>query len=215
MSSEPASYEARLAADRRWALEDASEYLRGRGTVHEALRRITTRLTELGIPYAVVGGLALFQHGYRRFTEDIDLLVTEDGLRRAHAALRGRGYRPRHEGARALRDTLSGVAIEFLVAGQFPGDGRPQPVAFPDPAECSTVVDGVAYLNLDQLVELKLASGLSSAGRIRDLADALELIRTLDLPAAFADRLDPSVRDKFAELRAAAEEPEPGESGPP
>lgn len=204
MASGPASYEARLAADRRWALEDASEFLRGHGTVHDALRRITTRLHALGIPYAVVGGLALFQHGYRRFTEDVDLMVTRDGLARIQAELRGRGYRPKHEDARNLRDTETGVAIEFRVTGQFPGDGRPQPVAFPDPAECSTVVDGVAYLNLDKLVELKLASGLSAPGRLRDLADVLELIRALGLPAGFAERLDPSVQAKYAELHAAA-----------
>ena len=44
--------------------------------VHKTLRKITTRLGDLGIPYALVGGMAMFFHGYRRFTEDVDLLVT-------------------------------------------------------------------------------------------------------------------------------------------
>ena len=40
--------------------------------VHQALRKITRRLEELGISYAIVGGMAMFLHGYRRFTEDVD-----------------------------------------------------------------------------------------------------------------------------------------------
>lgn len=200
----PVDYELRLAADLRWALEDAGEFLRGQGTVHQALRRVTERLDRLGIEYAVAGGLALFRHGYRRFTEVVGLLVTEEGLRALHDQLRGRGYRPAFEGSRHLRDTATRLAIEFLVTGQFPGDGRPQPVAFPDPGTCSTVVDGIAYLNLDRLIELKLAAGQSAPHRLRDFADVLELIAALDLPEEFAERLDESVRAKYRELHAAA-----------
>lgn len=190
--SGPVDYELRLAADLRWAFEDAGDFLRGQGTVHQALRRVTERLDRLGIAYAVAGGLALFRHGYRRFTEDVDLLVTEEGLRRLNG------------GKRHLRDTETGVAIEFLVTGHYPGDGRPQPVAFPDPGSSATVVDGIAYLNLDRLIELKLAAGLSAPHRLRDFADALELIAALDLPAEFAERLDELVRAKYHELHAAA-----------
>jgi hypothetical protein len=27
----------------------------------------------------------------------------------------------------------TGVCVEFVVAGEYPGDGKPKPVAFPDP----------------------------------------------------------------------------------
>ena len=40
------------------------------------VQRISRRLDELGIPFVVVGGIAMFHHGFRRFTEDVDLLVT-------------------------------------------------------------------------------------------------------------------------------------------
>lgn len=33
-----------------------------------------------------------------------------------------------------MRDTENEVPIDVLIAGDFPGDGRPKPVAFPDPA---------------------------------------------------------------------------------
>ena len=67
-------YETRLDRDRQWALSEASDFFLGKGGVQESLRRISKRLDELSIPYAVAGGMALFQHGHRRFTEDIDVL---------------------------------------------------------------------------------------------------------------------------------------------
>ena len=54
--------------------------------------------------------------------------------------------------------------------------------------------------SLEKLVELKLASGMTNPGRIRDLADVQELIRVLRLDAAFTEKLDPYVRPKYAEL---------------
>ena len=104
--------------------------------VHKALRRITRRLDESGIPYAVAGGMALFFHGYRRFTEDVDILVTREGLQTIHAELEGRGYLPPFTGSKNLRDAEFGVRIEFLVAGEYPGDGKPKPVAFPTRRVC-------------------------------------------------------------------------------
>jgi hypothetical protein len=68
--------------------------------VHKTLRRITQKLDELSIPYALVGGMALFFHGLRRFTEDVDILVNRDGLKTIHERLEGRGYMPRLREAR-------------------------------------------------------------------------------------------------------------------
>jgi len=167
--------------------------------VHKALEAIARRLQELGIPYAIAGGIALFFHGYRRFTEDVDILVTAEGLREIHHHLAGLGYLPPFTGSQNLRDTASGVRIEFLVTGHYPGDGKPKPVAFPDPAAASVEIDGIQVLRLETLIELKLASG-TTPGRRRDLADVQELIRILTLPADFAERLDPSVRDLYREL---------------
>ena len=106
----------------------------GEDKVHQALHRISSRLDELGIPYAVAGGMALNAHGFRRATVDVDVLVTSEGLQRVHEALEGLGYVPPFTGSKNLRDAESSVRIEFLVTGQFPGDGKPKPVAFPDPA---------------------------------------------------------------------------------
>jgi hypothetical protein len=193
-------YEKRLDRDPRWALEEGSRHFEERSGVHEALRRITQRLEALGVPYAVAGGMALFAHGLRRFTEDVDILVTRDALKTIHQNLDGLGYRPPFAGSKNLRDAELGVRVEFLVAGQFPGDGKPKPIAFPDPAAVAVERDGVKYLKLPALIELKLASGMTSGERIKDLADVQELIKLLDLPLDFGAGLHPYVQGKFEEI---------------
>jgi hypothetical protein len=189
-------------------LSEGSRFLGGEGSVHEALKRITSRLDELGVAYSIAGGMALFRHGFRRFTEDIDLLVTPEGLATIHARLDGLGYARAFAGAKNLRDAELGVKVEFLVTGQYPGDGKPKPVAFPDPSAASVTLDGRRYLRLPALVELKLASGISAPHRLKDLADVLELIRAAKLPAELETELDPYVREKYRELWAVAQAPE-------
>jgi hypothetical protein len=181
-------------------MDEASEFLEGKGAVHQTLRRIARRLNELGIPYAVVGGLSLFAHGYQRFTKDVDLLVTREGLTRIHKELEGLGYKPVFRGSKNLQDTESRVNVEFLVAGQFPGDGKEKPVAFPDPDLAAVEIDGIRYLNLRALVELKLASGMTNSGRLRDVTDVMELVRILNLPRDFSEQLAPFVQQKYVEV---------------
>src|SRR4051794_23227568 len=70
-------YERRLNEDLGWALKEGSRHFEEKSAVHDALRRIAQRLDELGIPYAIAGGMALFMHGYRRMTDDVDILVAK------------------------------------------------------------------------------------------------------------------------------------------
>jgi hypothetical protein len=193
-------YESRLGQDARWALSEGGRHFDGKSDVHAALRRICGRLDELNIPYAVVGGMALFQHGFRRFTEDVDILVTRDDLKVVHEKLTGLGYVPLFAGSKNLRDTESGVRIEFLLTGDYPGDGKEKPVAFPNPADVGELRDGVRVLNLPSLVELKLASGMTGSDRMKDLADVQELIKVLSLPADLEEQLSPYVRTRYREL---------------
>ena len=194
------TYEKLLSENRRWAFREGSVHFEKGSRVHQTLERIAKRLEELGIPYTVAGAMAMFQHGYRRFTEHVDILVSPEGLAKIHAELEGRGYVPPFAGSKNLRDAETGVRIEFLVAGQYPGDGLPKPVVFPDPSQARTEQDGYYFLPLKDLIELKLASGLSSPGRLKDLADVQEMIRVLKLPAQFADSLDGSVSAEFRRL---------------
>lgn len=168
--------------------------------VFQAPYNLAGRLKSLGIPYAVAGGMALFHHGLRRFTECVDILVTNSDLKLIHEKLSGLGYVSPFANSRNFRDAQNGVRIEFLATGDFPGDGKPKPVAFPKPQDVSFDSDGVSYINLPKLVELKLASGMTNPGRLKDLADVLELIKKLGLPIRFASQLNPFVQYKFRQL---------------
>lgn len=194
------TYEQQLDARPNWALEQGSMHFDEKSAVHRSLHKIAAKLDELGIPYAVAGGMALFAHRVRRFTEDVDILVTPEGLKATHEQLEGLGYVPPFQNSKQLRDTETGVRIEFLVSGQYPGDGKPKPVAFPDPDAASVDIGGIRYLQLPKLVELKLASGMTNAARLKDLGDVQEIIRLLKLPADFELQLDDYVREKYREL---------------
>jgi hypothetical protein len=92
-----------------------------------------------------------------------------------------------------------------LVTGEYPGDGKPKPVRFPEPLAVSVERDGIAYLNLPTLVELKIASGMSNPDRLKDLADVQEVIKILKLDRGFSAELNPFVREKFEELWRASQ----------
>jgi hypothetical protein len=207
------TYEARLRAGLGAVAEAAGDFFMGKGDLRRALLRLARELDGQEIPYCVVGAMALGGHGFSRMTEDVDVLVSAKGLSRFRERLVGRGYAAAHPGAtRTFRDTETGVRIEFLVAGEFPGDGRPKPVAFPDPERVASIVEqGVRFVALEPLLELKLASGISAPHRLRDLADAQDLIRVLALGPELSERLDPSVRARYLELWRAVRDapPEP------
>ncbi|HEY0478051.1 MAG TPA: hypothetical protein VGD37_11030 [Kofleriaceae bacterium] len=183
----------------------AQRFFMGTAEVQNALKKLTGVLDAAGIPYAIAGAMALNEHGYVRVTVDVDVLLTRDGLERLKQAVLGRGYVEKFPGSKGLRDTEHGVTIDVLLAGEFPGDGKPKSVRFPDPAAVAVRGEHGAFLPLETLIELKLASGLSAPHRLKDLADVLELIRAAGLPESLADRLDASVRAKYHELWTAAQ----------
>jgi hypothetical protein len=202
--SEGGSYEADLRTSLDAALREASAYFVREGRLHQSLRRLVSRLQAEEIAYALVGSLALGEHGYVRMTEDIDVLLTAAGLERFRERLLGRGYVGTYPGAlRSFRDAESGVRIEFLISGEFPGDGKPKAVSFPDPEVAAQEVNGIRVLKLAKVVELKLASGMSAPHRLRDLADVQEIIKACDLDEQFAAQLDPSVRATYLDLQRA------------
>jgi hypothetical protein len=195
-------YEERLRREPRWAMTESDRFFRGDSGLHETLRTLAAKLDELGIPYAVIGGMALTALGYARMTEDIDVLVTRADLKKIHSALVGLGYRRLFEGSKSLRDTNTNVKIEFVLTGDFPGSGRPQPVSFPDPAHADPHVrDGVKFIGLHRLIELKLASGLTGGpDRAKDLVDVQQLIKLLRLPRSLDREVHEAVRAKYHEL---------------
>lgn len=172
----------------------------GDADVQRALVKIVAELEAAQIPYAIAGAMALNRYGYRRVTTDVDLLLTKAGLETLKERILGRGYLEKFPGSKGMRDTEHNVGIDILIAGDFPGDGKPKPVSFPDPAAVAVADGSARYLPLPKLIELKLASGLSAAHRVKDIADVVELIRAVKLPRELGAGLDASVRGKYDEL---------------
>ena len=180
---------------------EGRRYFMGEGKLNDALSRLVNDLRDHEIDYMVIGALALLAYGYARFTEDIDVILTPEGLERFHRELVGLGYVPAFEGARKrLRSTQDGTPIELIATGEYPGDGKPKPITFPRPSENSVEIDGVKFPTLEKLIELKLASGMTAPDRLKDLADVQELIKIRGLTAELGDKLDPYVREKYLEL---------------
>jgi hypothetical protein len=204
------TYEDKLNRDTQWALEEGGMYFERRSAVHDTLTRLTKSLDELEIDYAVAGAMAMFLHGFRRFTEDVDILVTKDGLAKIHEALEGRGYVKLFEASKNLRDATNGVKIDFILSGQFPGDGKPGPVSFPIPCDVAVLQEGIRVISLPKLIQLKLASG-QAAHRLKDLGDVQQLIVELKLPIELAEELDPSLRDAYRRIWEGAQSGETNE----
>lgn len=197
-----------MAGDFQTILSSPSEvyaeglrFFQGKGMINDALKRLAADLDRNGIDYAVIGAVALNQHGYRRFTEDIDLLLNSEGLDKFRENLVGLGYRPSFTGSKKkFRTTEENIPVEIITTGEFPGDGLPKPVQFPEPDEIAVTIDGIKTISLEKLIELKLASGISAGDRLKDLADVQELIKLKNLDENFAEKLNEFVREKYLEL---------------
>lgn len=174
--------------------------------INSTINNLALDLQRLNIDYAIVGGNALKVHGFSRFTSDVDVLVAKGGKEVFAQNLIGRGYTPRFEKAKSkFRNTIFGVDIDLIESGDYPGDGKPKEVAFPNPEDCSFEYVSpsgirVKYLQLLSIIELKLASYQSlPESRERDKLDVIELVKAAHMDEDLATKLHSSVRDTYIE----------------
>ena len=125
------AFEQLMRGGGEFAVQQATRFFMRDDPVHQSLRRIADKLTELQIPYAVAGGMSLVAHGYDRTTVVVDILLTEDGLKRAHAGLDGLGYVPPFTGSKNLRDTTTVFASSSWSPASFPAMGSRSQSHFP------------------------------------------------------------------------------------
>lgn len=188
------------------ALRRADEFYMRQGPVHQAATRICNALDEMEIPFAIAGALAVNVHGHERMTSDVDLLLRPDDLRRFKDRWLGLGWVEKFPGSRGMRDAVLNINIDVLLTGDYPGDGLPKPVAFPDPCEASQRdANGTPVLTLQKVVELKLASGMTAPDRPRDFDDVIQLIRKNQLIREFGDSLNPYVHESWNRLWTASQ----------
>jgi hypothetical protein len=175
-------------------LKEIDMFFQRRSPVHQTMRRLAQRLEKAGIAYAVIGGMAVNAHGAERTTKDVDVLLTREDFGRFREEFVGDTYEPVAKRPRRFKEKKSGVTVDFLLTGRYPGSGEPGPVTSPDPREVAERIDKIAVVSLPQLVQLKLA-----ARRHYDFGDVVFLIRVHDLDESFAKKLHPSVRQDYIE----------------
>jgi len=175
-------------------LKELDRFFQGRDEVHKTMRRLVKQLEKAKIPYAILGGMAVFAHRYRRTTNDVDILLTPDGFAAFQRLFVPKHYRTIPRRSRRFVDRINKVTLDILVTGYFPGSGKPGPISYPDPADVRQTIDKIQVVNLPNLVQLKLA-----ARRYQDFADVVNLIRFNELDESYLEQLHPSVRGDFIE----------------
>ncbi|MCC6737900.1 MAG: hypothetical protein IT452_02545 [Planctomycetia bacterium] len=206
---------AQLQANLQETLVLMDEFASGTAPAQRAARKIAAKLQELGIPYVVAGGLAVGANGYMRATVDVDLILTRQGLARFKEHALGVGWVEKFKGSKGMKDAEFKVDVDVLTPDEKPGDGKTCPFNFPSPEslgqEVGGIWSGLKLLPLRDLIELKLASGITLAGRLKDLADVQELIKANRLPKEFEGKLHPFVQSKYRELWSGAQVKDPYE----
>jgi hypothetical protein len=175
-------------------LKEIDMFFQRRSPVHQTMRRLAQRLEKAGITYAVVGGMAVNAHGAERTTKDVDVLLTTESFGRFREAFVGDLYEPVPKRSRRFKEKKSGVTVDFLLTGKYPGNGQPGPITFPDPEQVAQKIEKIAVVSLPQLIQLKLA-----ARRYYDFGDVVFLMRVHNLDESFAEKLHASIRQEYVE----------------
>jgi hypothetical protein len=142
----------------------------GSTNIKTTLLKALKVLKLFGIPHCVCGGFAVQEHGYPRFTIDVDIIVPNVELAREKLTMNG--FKANPGSNMTVTDRETKVEIDIL-----PGGGKvgPGPVAFPMPTKVS---DKPQILTLHELLSLKLSSHMGSPiDRAQDYADAIKLIQ--------------------------------------
>ena len=171
------------------------------GRVVRDLERLLAATDTLSV---VAGGWAVWRHGFAgRVTEDVDIVVPLDRLRvlQSAAPLCGFNYLPPPEGRwPKLQHRETNIEVDFLPEDRLPGTpARPALVPIGHPSRYQASLDGLRFISLPGLIELKIG-----AGRAKDIADIIALIKhNPHQLAAIADHLQeihPEYAMRFSEL---------------
>lgn len=148
----------------------------GSEPILQTARKACAVLAAHGVPCYVAGGLAVQQHGYARFTADVDLVVPD--VAAAIDILSIRGFQEIPGNRMTVKDRETKVEVDLL-----PGGGKVGPALVPYPMPAQVSGEPV-IMPLEDLISNKLGVYYGSkTGRLKDLADAQELIRVGRLPS--------------------------------
>ena len=159
----------------------------------------------------VAGGWAVWRHGYvGRVTQDVDIALpkasVDEFLRVASVSGFERITQPPGRW-RKLCHRDSGIDVDILPEGGRPGTlSRPAPTTIPHPKSMGAIRGILKYISFLSLIELKLA-----AGRLRDAADVVELVRAnrerIDEVRQHLRKIHPQYAARFEEIVIQLDEP--------
>ncbi len=159
----------------------------------DAVRQVRSVLKSIEDAYGVfIGGLAVQQHGYERYTKDVDVVVDSAHFGAVLQKLRDGGFVVQPDFGLTHRDT--GAQLDLLREGTTL---KNSPAPLPHPSELG--VSG-GFATLPALIQLKL-----NASRLQDKADIVELLkRQFNRAPEIAAQLPPQWQAEFAALTAQA-----------
>ncbi|MEM6552879.1 MAG: hypothetical protein AAF750_12235 [Planctomycetota bacterium] len=154
-------------------------------TILDTAREISSILQRIGVAGGVVGGIAVFLHGYRRTTTDIDVYCVDRSA--LGDALKAAGY----VWDDAERQFMKGdVPVQLLAPQDRLGF---DPTHFQD-------LEGVQAVSLADLISMKLASGTGNVHRMNDLSDIVRLAHANKIDKSFTPKIAPEYRKEFKVL---------------
>jgi Uncharacterised nucleotidyltransferase len=136
------------------------------------LSQLTAALRQLGVRYALIGGLALASHNVIRATQDIDLLVEKEKADALDAKLAELGYRCIHRSADAGNYLRGDERVDLLYAHR--------PIAkrlLAGAAELNTSLGSLRVISTEGLIGFKLQGLVNDPRRTQDLEDIRALLR--------------------------------------
>jgi hypothetical protein len=140
------------------------------------------------IPHFVCGGFAVQEHGYPRFTVDVDIIVPDVEFAREKLCLNG--FKENPGSSMTVTDRETRVEIDLLPAGNKVDAG---PLTFTVPTYVS---EQPQIITLDGLISSKLSTYIGRGiQRVQDYADVVKLIQANHLAREFD--VDPKVRDLY------------------
>lgn len=126
----------------------------------------------------IAGGWAVWRHGYvGRVTQDVDIVLSTESIEEFMRVAGISGFQKLNQLPGRWPKLLhkeTDVQVDILPEGARPG--RPPifaPTTIPSPVRLGAQDHSLRYIHLLGLIELKLA-----AGRLKDQADVVELIRS-------------------------------------
>ena len=165
------------------------------------IEKLVSVLKEYDISFCLLGGKALPFYGYTRWTEDVDILVSEkDQDKLAKIPPRVLSDHSRLKPYRVWRLKHFPKTDETKVDMLFSNDEIGSGIKYPDPKKISHIINNIPVINLYDLIKYKIASGIHGA-RSRDFGDIEELIKINDLPSTYMENEKTGfIKKKYLEL---------------